>query len=196
MLFAVLLMHSLVQAKNYSKAKIILLNGTIMEGLATFPEGPASIPILFKTDKKSEAQQINSDSIKTIIYSTDAGRVNEFDRMVGYVNGPSQKPQKQWLYVVFRGAVTLYIYEVADNSNPYRYNAHQTSWLCIREGETIATKMTSTDLKNKKNFFVDAASAYFKDDEELVKEIQSGDYTWKDVEKMVTEYNDWKKNKL
>ena len=55
--------------------------------------------------------------------------------------------------------------------------------------------MTSTDWKNRRNVFVNSASEYFKDDDELVKKIQSGGYTWKDVEKMVTEYNEWKKNK-
>ncbi len=88
MLCAVLFMHPLVQAKSYSKAKIILLNGTITEGLATFPEGAAAIPIRFKTDEKSTVQSINSDSIKTIIYTTDAGTTHEFDRLAGYINGP------------------------------------------------------------------------------------------------------------
>jgi hypothetical protein len=193
MLCAMLFMHPLVQAKNFSKAKLILLNGTIMEGLATFPEGPASIPIRFKTDVKSTVQSINSDSIKTIIYTTDAGTTHEYDRLAGYVNGPHEKPERQWLYVVFRGAVTLYTYGFVGDLN--RYNDIQTSWLCIRQGESIATKMTSTYWKNKRNFFVNSTSEYFKDDAELVKKIQSGAYSWKDVEKIVTEYNEWKKNK-
>jgi hypothetical protein len=193
MLFAMLLMYPIAQAKPYSKAKIILLNGTIMEGLATFPEGPAPVPIQFKKDKTSKALSINSDSIKTIIYTTDAGTTHEYDRLAGYVNGPHEKPERQWLYVVFRGAVTLYTYGTVGVLN--RYNDIQTSWLCIRQGEAIATKMTSTDWKNRRNVFVNSASEYFKDDDELVKKIQSGGYTWKDVEKMVTEYNEWKKNK-
>jgi len=193
-MFAMLLMVPVAHAKPYSKAKIILLNGTIMEGLATFPEGPASIPILFKTDKTSKAQPINSDSIKTIIYTTDAGITNEFDRLAGYVNGPHEKPERQWFYVVFRGAVTLYTYGSRGDLN--RYDDITTSWLCIRQGEAIASKMTSTYWKNRRNFFVDSASEYFKDDNALVKKIQSGGYTWKDVEKIVNEYNEWKKNKV
>jgi hypothetical protein len=62
-----------------------------------------------------------------------------------------------------------------------RYNDIQTSWLCIRQGETIATKMTSTYWKNKRNFFVNSTSEYFKDDDELVKKIQSGAYSWNPV---------------
>lgn len=192
MLFATLLMHSVVRAEKYSKARIILLNGTIMEGLATLPEGPAPVPIRFKMDKKSRAQSINSDSIKTIVYTTDAGTIHEYDRLTGYVNGPFEKPERQWLYVVFRGPVTLYTY--ASVGNLQRYDDIQTSWLCIRKGEAIATKMTSTDWKNRRNFFVNSASAYFKDDAELEKKIQNGEYTWKDVEKIATEYNEWKKN--
>jgi len=74
-----------------------------------------------------------------------------------------------------------------------RYDAMQTSWLCFRQGETAATKMSSTDVKNKKNFFELSATSYFKDDVELVK-IQTGQYTWRDVDKIVSEYNEWKKN--
>ena len=37
------------------------------------------------------------------------------------------------------------------------------------------------------NFFVLSASEYFKDDNELVKKIQSGEYTWKDLDKIVAE---------
>ena len=192
---AMLLMVPVAQAKPYSKAKIILLNGTVMEGLATFPEGPAPVPIQFKTDKTSKAQRINSDSIKTIIYTIDAGTTHEWDRLNAYVNGPHVKPERQWLYVVFRGAVTLYTYGFTGDLNRYRYDDIQTSWLCIRQGEAIATKMTSTYWKNRRNVFVDGASDYFKDDAGLVNKIQSGAYTWKDVEKIVTEYNDWKKGK-
>lgn len=50
--------------------------------------------------------------------------------------------------------------------------------------------MTSADWKNKKNFFVNSASAYFKDDDEPVKKVQSGVYIRKDVEKVVNEYNE------
>ena len=178
------------------KARIILLNSTILEGMATFPEGPAPIPIRFKADNKSRAQSINSDSIKTIAYIADNGNTNEFDRLTAYVNGPYEKPEKQWLHVVFRGGVTLYTYASVDDGlrNVGRYDDIQTSWLCIRQGEASATKMTSTYWKNKKNFFVLSASAYFKDDNELVKKIQSGEYTWKDVDKIVNEYNELKKN--
>lgn len=179
------------------KARIILLNGTILEGMATFPEGPAPIPIRFKTDKKSRAQSIASDSIKTIVYIAENGITNEFDRLTGYVNGPYEKPEKQWLHVVFRGYVTLYTYASSNGASRSigRYDDIVTSWLCWRQGESIATKMTSTDWKNRKNFFVNSATAYFKDDDELVKKIQNGEYTWKDVDKIVTEYNDWTKNK-
>jgi len=192
-LIAILLTYSSVSAKKYSKAKIILLNGTIMEGLATFPEGPAPVPIRFKTDENSRVQSINSDSIKTIVYLADNGNTTEYDRLTGYVNGPYEKPEKQWLHVVFRGVVTLYTY--ASVGNLQRYDDIQTSWLCVRQGEAIATKMTSTDWKNRRNFFTNSATAYFKDDAELVKKIQNGEYTWKDVDKIVTEYNDWTKNK-
>ncbi len=110
LLLTLLLVHFGVSAERYMKARIILLNGTTMEGLASFPEGPAPIPIRFKADNKSRAQSINSDSIKTIVYTADNGYTNEFDRLTAYVNGPYEKPEKQWLKVVLRGDVTLYTY--------------------------------------------------------------------------------------
>jgi hypothetical protein len=56
------------------KARIILLNGAILEGMASFPENPAPVPIRFKTDKKAKSQSINSDDIKTIVYIADNGK--------------------------------------------------------------------------------------------------------------------------
>lgn len=88
-------MYSVVSAEKYSKARIILLNGTIMEGLATLPEGPAPVPIRFKMYNKYRAQAINSDSIKTVVYIADNGNTNEFDRLTAYVNGPYGKPERQ-----------------------------------------------------------------------------------------------------
>ncbi len=195
--FALLLAFSTVFAKKYTKARIILLNGTIMEGLATFPEGPAPIPIRFKADENASVQSINSDSIKTIIYIAYDSSTQEYDRLNAYVNGPLEKPERQWLHVVFRGAVTLYTYASVNGSlqSAGRYDDISTSWLCLRQGEAIATKITSTYWKNKRNFFTDAATEYFKDDKELVKKIEDGVYTWKDVEKIATEYNEWKKEK-
>ena len=103
---------------------------------------------------------------------------------------------KVWLTVAIRCDVTLYTYVSQDIAaiSIGRYDATQTSWLCCRQGETAATKMTSTDVKNRMNFFVLSASEYFKDDNELVKKIQSGEYTWKDLDKIVAEYNEGKKN--
>jgi hypothetical protein len=123
-------------------------------------------------------------------------KILEFDRLSAYVDGPSRKPIKAWLRVSVRGEVTLYTYGSADIAadNAGRYDAMQTSWLCYRQGEAAATKMSSTDVKNKKNFFVLSATAYFKDDNELVKKIQTGLYNWRDVDKIVAEYNEWKKN--
>jgi hypothetical protein len=196
-LLTILLIHSSVFAERYMKARIILLNGTILEGMASFPETPTPVPIHFKTDKKAKSQSINSDDIKTIVYIADNGKTIEFDRLSAYVDGPSEKPIKAWLSVSIRGEVTLYKYASADIAadNAGRYDVSQTSWLCYRQGEAAATKMSSTDVKNKKNFFVLSATAYFKDDGELAKKIQTGRYNWSDVDKIVAEYNEWRKNK-
>lgn len=190
-LFLLFLTHSFVFAGKYQKAKIILQNGTELEGMATFPSNPSPLPIFFKGNKDSKRQSINSDDIKTIIFFLKHDKTIEFDRMGVYQDKSNKKINKLWLLVSKRGGTTLYTYDGVDiytgvNSMT---NVFQRYWLCERSGEDAATIIASTSTKNKRDAFVKMALEYFKDDVELTAKIKNNQYKWSDMDQIVDEYN-------
>ncbi len=121
----------------------------------------------------------------------------EFDRMDAVLYPSDKKPQRLWLLVSRRGATTLYTYDGLDifmGAGNTEIDKFQRYWFCIKPGEETAVVVSSTDRKNKKAAFIQAAVNYFKDDADLVKKIQSEQYKWNDMEAIVDEYNTWKKN--
>lgn len=197
-LLGLFLVQSLAFAGKYQNVKIILQNGKELEGLATLPENPSPVPILFKEDKDAKPQSINCDNIKTLVYTIGNDKISktiEFDRVSVYLNKSDKMPQKVWLQVSTRGEVTLYTYDGIDiytgvNSTT---TVFQKYWLCCRAGEEVATFIASTASKNKKDAFVSAALEYFKDAPELTEKIKSNQYQWSDMDQIVDEYNERKK---
>lgn len=171
-------------------------NGTELIGLATLPENPSPVPILFKENDKAKSQKINCDDIKTLQYLIIADKTMEFDRMDVYLNSGSKKPEKLRLLVSRRGGITLYLYYGLDMSGGFKTSLYEflQYWLCYRQGEEAETSISTSGSKNKKDVFTQMALAYFKDDPELIKKLQSNFYKWNEMEQEVDDYNAWKKN--
>jgi hypothetical protein len=184
--------HTSIIADKYYQVKIIMRNGSELHGVAYLPEGPAPVPITFKEDGNGKKMKIASDSIKTLVYFVGKEKTLEYDRMDVFLYFNAKKTQRLWLEVSRRGPVTLYSYEdleIGAQRNLDRFRRH---WLCIRPGDDAAKSISSETMK--KADFVQVAVAYFKDDTELTKKIESGQYKWNDMEAIVDEYNSWEKN--
>jgi len=181
-----------VYAKYY-KAKIIMVNGSELNGLAELPMDPVGPPIWFKENKHGKRQLIACDSIKSVIYYSEKGHIWEYDRMHANLNEAGPRPAQLWLEVSRRGPVTLYKYSHQNwfsrsNTSANRFYRH---WICMRSGETALG--VSCQLWKKKAF-KEIAVDYFKDDAELTKKIEDEQYTWDDMVAIVDEYNNWKKD--
>ncbi len=193
-ILALIFLSSFVSAEAFYDVKIILQNGRDLQGLATLPVNPGPTAIRFKESKEAKSHWVYPDSIKTVIYHVKE-KTLEYDLLKVYTT-PSHKTVKQYyLEVRQRGYVTLYSYTDMDvimgvGSSTTVFNG---CWACYKQGESIATTISGTERKNKRDVFNLAASEYFKDDPALVAKINSNEYKWDDMEKIVEEYNRDKK---
>jgi hypothetical protein len=193
-LFSFLITTSLLFAERYFKAKIIMQDGTELNGLATTPVMPEAMLISFKENKDDKHRSIKPADIKTIIYFYENDNKVEYDRVLFYLYKSDKKPTIGLFRVYKRGKVTLYTYSMGgfgDNGGATYSSRHPSVdfWACIRSGEETATNIANSESKNKRDVFVERASEYFKDDRELVAKIADKTYKWDDVEKIVDEYN-------
>ena len=77
-------------------------------------------------------------------------------------------------------------------NGPNKYD-QDTYFLCLKTDEQTATLIAGSYRKLKKDLFRQAVSEYFKDDQELVAKVMSGQYKWSDMDQIVSEYNQKKK---
>jgi hypothetical protein len=192
--FALTFLSSVVFAVPFYDVKIILQNGHEMVGLAQLPGNPGPSAIKFKESKNSRNRWVFPDSIKTVIYQV-YGRTQEYDLLNVYTTPSHKIVQQYYLEVKQRGYVTLYSYVNMDVIVAMEFTRTTTNdcWACYRQGESVATTVSGTERKDKHGAFNEAANEYFKDDPALLAKINSGEYKWNDMEKIVEEYNRDKK---
>ncbi|MFT3945762.1 MAG: hypothetical protein QM763_02215 [Agriterribacter sp.] len=187
---AVLLIHFTASAGKYHKAKITFQDGRIVEGLAEMLGTPSPTPISFKESKDSKRQSLKCDDIKNITYYLNDNKTLEYDRMNIYFFESDKKPSKMWLQVLQRGPVTLYSFTKLDPAGAFGgRDQFEELWFCYRAGEDVATRISSSYIKNKKGYFLQKISQYFRDDVELVKNIENEQYKWNDMKEIVEAYN-------
>lgn len=189
-LLLILAAHHYGFAEKYYKAKITFLDGTSIDGLAELPGNPSPTPISFKPSDGSKKQSIKCDNIKNITYYFSNNKTFEYDRMNVYFFESDKKPTKIWLEVLQRGPVTLYTFSKLYPGGVFgARDSYEQLWLCYRAGEDVATRISSSYIKNKRGYFFQKISQYFRDDMELVKKTENEQYKWNDMEKIVKEYN-------
>ena len=176
--------------------RIILNDKTEIEGFSSFPNMLDKTIKFFKNQDSKEIK-ISNDDISKILFFTDNDTIH-YEQVLTYKNygNKHENKRKSWLKVVIRGYVTLY-YGYQQDMNGPAYNM----WYYKKEKEKIAYFITmkysggigiTVGAKStlKKN-----ASAYFKDNEELVKKISNSEFKYDDLEQIVKIYNKWIENK-
>lgn len=162
----------------------------MLQGQASLPINPGPGVLKFRENKDAKARKILSDSIRTVIYYL-SGKTVEYDVRDVYVT-PSHKMVAQlFLEVLKRGYVTLYTYSGMENfiGVGSMTNVINTYFACWRDGEPVATMISGTEKKGRRDFFELQASAYFKGDPEIVARVKDKTYHWDDMEKLVDDYN-------
>lgn len=96
-----------------------------------------------------------------------------------------------WLKVVEKGIATLLVNKTSMSDINGMKKANFEDYYCIRDGEPAAKVIATISTLNNNQTFRAKAPMYFADYPELADKIKSKEYTWKDLQVVVKEYNKW-----
>lgn len=171
----------------YRAAEIIMNDGSKREGFAKTPDF-SNKNVSFKVGETDKAQSIKSKDIKTIIF-TDGAEPREMN----YLNCLMKETIISaagwgWLTLVSRGVVSTYKGKKPPVTGQ-RYLNNDDVVYYHREGEKYANVPTILT-------FAATMAKYFEDYPELSAKIKNktDGYKYENMEAIVAEYNDWKRN--
>lgn len=206
LIISCILITTCLFAQDYFPAKVIMTNGIEKPG---FIEDVTMTDktVLFRLDKNGETEEIQSDEVKTVIYYNPDGKIMfEFDRIKAYENSFKKRKvaTKCWLIVISRDYLTLYYGATIGTKIRYSdgtsqiFNLPDKLWFAYRQGEEAAMLISCTFSGNiiPNSIFKRQGQIYFSDYPELAKKIKDKIYTWKSIETVVNEYNEWYRNKV
>ncbi len=176
-------------AGTYYKATVVFADGKSKSGLV---EAALSDYVLFKASENAKPEKIESALLKSVsIQGKD--EVREYYYVKVYLGwGQKRISDPMWLKVVEKGTATLFV-----NNTTMRGSIHNTTqagfsdYYCIRAGEPAAKMIANISSLNNNQTFRAKAPLYFDDYPELAAKIKSKEYTWKDLQIVVKEYNAW-----
>jgi hypothetical protein len=182
----------------FMPCKLFYTDGEIREGFATKPN-MKTIYLKFKTDKSEFIpDQIESEKIEKIIFTVNN---NEFICRKMKINKKNNKTvsiRTSWLMEMNTGYVSLYFGEIPGYNNPMQpgYTPTYHNWYYKKPDEESAwyistftpdVNVMQIDLEQK---FMKNTLAYFSDDPELIAKLENKKYFFKDLQKIVAEYNE------
>lgn len=185
-------------AKDYYKANLYLINGDVKSGLAKIVETEIDEYIFFKKSDESNAEKVEANKIKKLVYTFD-------NKEYEYVFIKVYKGWKQveirgpiWLEIVDKGIATLYVSSTViytRSGTTLQGSATFHDYYIMREGEPAAKLIATISTANNNQTFKAKAPIYFSDYPELAAKITNKEYTWKNLEEVVKIYNNWAKSK-
>ena len=180
---------SVALADTYYPATIVFVDGRSKTGLveSTFGDN-----IFFKASEKSSPEKIESSNLSKLIF-TIKNEKREYHYLKTYLGwGQKRIGSPMWLKVLINGKATLYLNQTTLSTPSNSQNsAGFQDYYCIRKGEPAAKWISAVSTLNNNQHFRAKAPLYFEDYPELAQKIKSKEYTWKDIEIVVQEYNKW-----
>jgi hypothetical protein len=186
----------------FIKATLVYVNGKSINGYAEFPDEPSSEYIIYKASEKADKEKIPSTQLETVKFTFKNNEILEIDRIATWQYGAKMTKKISppvWLTVIKRGYVTLYGAtvggSVVNSSRGASINPSDTYCFVKKKVEKEATvihyKMDATISVMKNRMFFTMGQEYFADYPDLVAKIKNKEYTYKDLVKVVDEYNSW-----
>src|SRR5258706_3957663 len=176
-------------AGTYYKATVVFADGKSKSGLV---EAALSDYVLFKASEHAKEEKIESSLLKSVsIQGKD--EVREYYYLKVYLGwGQKRISDPMWLKVVEKGTATLLVHNTSMRGSIYNTTqAGFSDYYCIRAGEPAAKMIANISSLNNNQTFRAKAPLYFDDYPELAAKIKSKEYTWKDLQIVVKEYNAW-----
>jgi hypothetical protein len=189
-----------VQAADFLKVRICYSDGRIVKGYASIPKSSGVKYIDFKPDETAKKQSIQSAELSKIVYYQNAdSMIVERIATIKLIN-KSKTNDPIWMTKLIDGYTSLYVYYNAGYNyfigNKWKNMPGDYQYACIRKGEPAASivsmVMDGGISLNNNGPFKRYASEYFKDYAELSAKIEKKEYTFKDIEMVVSKYNEWK----
>lgn len=180
------------------KASVYLKDGSVRQGLASNVLAESGEFILFKATEKAKAEKIESNLVKSIVYTIDD---EKYEMMyIKVYAGWKQVEIKGpiWLQVVKKGYASLYVTTTVFQPsalNTTTGSATFHDYYIIRESEPAAKLYATISTLNNNQTFKAKAPLYFADYPELAEKIKNKTYTWKNLEEVVDIYNQWAEKK-
>lgn len=186
-----------ISANDYIPATLVFADGREMNGFVRRIEHAYAKHIRFKEALHLRSTKQPSKELKTVIFY-DQNDTLEFDRLHSYHGWKRDKvAPAMWLRVLERGHATLlHVSKPMRNTvkpNELSPTRHEHYWLCIRQGEDVASLLSvhsSNSLLNNDTFRKKAPD-YFKDYPELANKIRSKWYSYQQIHEVVRLYNQW-----
>jgi hypothetical protein len=178
----------------YYDGTILFTDGKSITGLVESPFGGDYL--FFKASEKAEAEKIEAAKVSSVTFVID-GKEKEYHQHKVYLGWKQVRiSDPTWLEVVEKGVATLYVVRSSlSTPSNQQQKAGFLDYYCIRKGEPAAKLIAQVSSMNNNQTFRAKAPAYFADYPELAAKIESKEYTWKDLEPVVQEYNKWAKAK-
>jgi hypothetical protein len=197
-----------VQAHEFYTAKVLLLNGNVIEGQATLPDN-----VLLKTSieikENNITSTIESNDIYQILYVINGNNYFFERNNVGITQKAFEKHRtnystgKEWYLVIFSDdSIKAYISSqyyyvdkekgiISTHSFEGRNINFGTSYLLKRPNEDAPTVITMEGISNSK--FREWASSYFEETPELVTRINKKEFKNSRIEELALAYASYQK---
>jgi hypothetical protein len=184
-----LLIVNTLFADTFLPATIVFTDGKSKTGLVESTFGDY---IVFKASEKASEEKIQSANLSRLIFSIKNEK-REYHYLKTYLAwGQKRIGPPMWLKVLISGKATLYLNSTTLSTPSNSQNsAGFLDYYCIRPGEEAAKWISAVSTLNNNQHFRAKAPLYFADYPELAAKIKSKEYTYKDIETVVQEYNKW-----
>ena len=199
-----------VQAHEFYEAKVLLLNGNVIECQATLPENELTeTSIQIKENDDTIASSIKSNNIYQILYVIKGNKYFFERNNVGITQKAFEKHRtnystgKEWYLVIFSDeSIKAYISSqyyyvdkekgiISTHSFEGRNINFGTSYLLKRPNEDAPTVITMEGISNSK--FREWASSYFEETPELVTRINKKEFKNSRIEELAQAYASYQK---
>lgn len=195
---------NLVSAQHYVKGQLTYTNNKVLVGLIHIPDTPGDKKIKFKLNESADMRKIKNDSIRFITTTSEEGITYTLE------NIEISRKEKAFCFLLIDGYTSLYLTGQAistdkqGNVSPIAVCVSGRSmpefyYMIKRKNEkyltTIAITSPSKTMFGQAKAFRKMSADYFKDYPELVKRINSKEFTELDVVKVVKIYNEHMESK-
>ena len=197
--------QTILPKEGYFPGTMTYENGIVRTGYVAAPTFWNQSHVWFESDKNGKEEKIKCKDVKSITLQTPNGKTYHFDNIPVCMKEGRKNLRKRWLVLMLQGYATLYLqsdafvidkkgnaFSVTYSSN--YYPATQTYYIRKKNSNTtyfFAQTSPNHNVGNLNHVLKRTSSWYLSEDKDLVDKIMTKKLTHRDVEEIITIYNDY-----